>query len=51
MRVIKKLPKKAIFDYITKIGDKRYHSKKRIYMVEDWETDEPIVRSYNNNLY
>ena len=45
MRVIKKLPKSAIFDYITKIGDKRYHSKKRVYMVENG-----IVRSYDSDL-
>ena len=48
MRVIKKLPKCAIFDYVTNIGDKRYHSKKRVYMVESGEVR--IIRSYDLDL-
>lgn len=48
MRVIKRLPKSAVFDYVTNIGDKRYHSKRRVYMVEEGEVN--IIRSYDSNL-
>ena len=54
MRVIKKIPRNAVYDYVTVIGDKRYHTKKRVYMVERvnnfGEKPYNIIRSYDNDL-
>lgn len=51
MKVIKRLPRNAVYDYTTNMGDKKYHSKKRIYLVEtfsDFGKKVTTIRSYKD---